>query len=91
MKQLMGKILSYHIEVTDGNIKSFERVARKYQIDFSLKKDASETPPKYIVFFKAKDGVMTAAFKDSPQKELKKTNKPSLRNDGEARCGSQSP
>lgn len=31
--------------MTDGNIKSFERVARKYQIDFSLKKDASETPP----------------------------------------------
>ena len=45
-----------------------------------MKKDASETPPKYIVFFKAKDvDVMTAAFKEFSAKELKKTNKPSLR------------
>lgn len=81
MKQLMDQNSQLtNIEVTDGNIKSFERVARKYQIDFSLKKDASETPPKYIVFFKAKDvDVMTAAFKEFSAKELKKTNKPSLR------------
>lgn len=26
-----------NIEVTDGNIKSFERVARKYGVDFALK------------------------------------------------------
>ena len=69
-----------NIEITDGNIKSFERVARKYVIDFSLKKDASEQPPKYIVFFKAKDvDVMTAAFKEFAANELKKTKKPSLR------------
>ena len=66
MKQLMQKNTQItNIEVTDGNIKSFERVARKYGIDFSLKKDASENPPKYIVFFKARDvDVMTAAFKE---------------------------
>lgn len=74
MKQLMEQNSQLtNIEVTDGNIKSFERVARKYQIDFSLKKDASVTPPKYIVFFKAKDvDVMTAAFKEFSAKELKK-------------------
>jgi hypothetical protein len=65
--------------VTDGNIRSFERVARKYHIDFSLKKDSSMTPPKYIVFFKAKDvDVMTTAFKEYSAKELKKTKKPSV-------------
>ena len=69
-----------NIEITDGNIKSFERIARKYAIDFSLKKDASEQPPKYIVFFKAKDvDVMTAAFKEFAGNELKKTKKPSRR------------
>ena len=40
-----------NIEVTDGNIKSFERTARKYGIDFALKKDSSEQPPRYLVFF----------------------------------------
>ena len=81
MKQLMKKNTQItNIEVTDGNIKSFERVARKYGIDFSLKKDASENPPKYIVFFKARDvDVMTAAFKEYTVNDLKKTNKPSLR------------
>ena len=59
---------------------SFEKVARKYGIDFSLKRDASEDPPKYIIFFKAKDiDVMTAAFKEYTKNDLKKTNKPSLR------------
>ena len=81
MKDLMKQNAQLtNIEVTDGNIKSFERVARKYSIDFSLKKDASENPPKYIVFFKTKDvDVMTAAFKEFAAKELKKTKKPSLR------------
>ena len=30
-----------NIEVTDGNIKSFERTANKYGIDYALKKDLS--------------------------------------------------
>lgn len=81
MKQLMKQNTQLTgIEVTDGNIKSFEKVARKYGIDFSLKKDASEDPPKYIIFFKAKDiDVMTAAFKEYTKNDLKKTNNPSLR------------
>ena len=81
MKDLMKQNSQLtNIEITDGNIKSFERVARKYSIDFSLKKDAHEQPPRYIVFFKAKDvDVMTAAFKEFAANELKKTKKPSLR------------
>ena len=39
-----------NIEVTDGNIKSFQRTANKYGIDYALKKDTSEEPPRYIVF-----------------------------------------
>ncbi len=74
MKDLMKQNSQLtNIEITDGNIKSFERVARKYSIDFSLKKDAHEQPPRYIVFFKAKDvDVMTAAFKEFAANELKK-------------------
>lgn len=34
-----------NIEITDGNIKSFERVARKYGVDFALKKDTTSQPP----------------------------------------------
>ena len=33
------------IEVTGNNICSFKRVARKYNVDFALKRDDSESPP----------------------------------------------
>ena len=42
------------IEVTDSNIKSFERVARKYNVDFAVKKDKTTEPPKYLVFSRAR-------------------------------------
>ena len=68
------------IEVTDGNIKSFERTASKYGIDYALKKDTSEQPPRYLVFFKGRDvDVMTQAFKEFSAKTVKQKDQPSLR------------
>lgn len=68
-----------NIEVTDGNIKAFERTARKYGIDFALKKDSSEQPPRYLVFFKGRDvDVMTQAFKEFSARAVKKQERPSL-------------
>lgn len=68
-----------NIEVTDGNIKSFQRTANRYGIDFALKKDSSETPPRYLVFFKGRDvDVMTQAFKEFSAKTVKQKEKPSL-------------
>lgn len=68
------------IEVTDGNIKSFERTARKYGITFSLKKDKTQEPPRYIVFFRGKDvDVIQQAFKEFSAAEILKANKPSIR------------
>ena len=81
MKQLMNQgVQLTNIPITDDNIKSFERIARKYGIDYSLKKDVSTDPPRFMVFFKAKDvDVMTAAFKEYAGIELKKKEKPSVR------------
>ena len=40
VKKLVGQGMgASSIEVTDNNIKSFERVARKYNVDFAVKKD----------------------------------------------------
>lgn len=62
-----------NIEISDGNIKSFESVARKYGVDFALKKDSSVEPPKWIVFFKARDAdAMTSAFSEFTAKTLKR-------------------
>lgn len=69
-----------NIVVTDNNIKSFDRVARKYGIDYSLKKVEQEGKTEYLVFFKAKDvDVMTAAFKEYTSETLKKQKRESVR------------
>ena len=80
VKQLVGQNQGVaNIEVTDGNIKSCERVARKYGVDFAVKKDCSTLPPKYLVFFKGREGdALTAAFTEYTAKSVKKTEKPSL-------------
>lgn len=68
-----------NIEVTDKNIKSFERVAKKYGVDFAIKKDKSVTPPKYLVFFKGKDAdAITSAFTEFTAKTMKKAARPSV-------------
>ena len=43
------------IEISGNNIGTFKKTARKYNVDYSLKKDISQDPPRWIVFFKAKD------------------------------------
>ena len=73
-----------NIEITDSNIKSFERTARKYGVDCALKKDKTVSPPKWLVFFKARDAdTLTAAFKEYSAKTLKKSarkSRPSVLN-----------
>ena len=67
------------IEITDKNIKSFERVARKYGVDFAVQKDKSVIPPKYIVFFKGRDAdAITAAFTEFTATAVKKAARPSV-------------
>ena len=67
------------IEVTEKNIKDFECIARKYGVDFALKKDRSGEIPKYLVFFKARDAdALTAAFKDYTKQTERKKERPSI-------------
>ncbi len=81
LKQLAGQNAGLsNIEITRDNIKAFEGTAKKYGIDFALKKDATETPPRYLVFFKGRDAdAMTAAFKEFSAKKLSREEKPSVR------------
>ena len=65
-----------NIEITDGNIKSFDRVAKIYHVDYAIKKDKHGNPPKYMVFFKARDAdVLTQAFREYVHRNEKKTKK----------------
>jgi hypothetical protein len=67
------------IEITGNNIGTFKRTARKYNVDFALKRDDSADPPRHIVFFKAKDAdALTAAFSEYSKTVLKTKAKPPL-------------
>ena len=81
LRQLMKQNTGVsNIEITGENIKAFESTAKKYGIDFALKKDATESPPRYLVFFKGRDAdVLTAAFKEFSAKKLTQEKKPSIR------------
>lgn len=61
VKELIGQGMgASSIEITDQNIRAFERVAGKYNVDFAVKKDKTVQPPKYLVFFKGKDNDVIA-------------------------------
>ena len=81
VKELVGQNAGVsNIEITDSNIKSFERVAKKYSVDFAVKKDKTTEPPKYLVFFKGRDAdVLTQAFKEFVKANEKKQTKVSVR------------
>ena len=66
VKQLVGQNQGVaNIEISNKNIKDFDRVARKYGVDYAVKKDKTLSPPKYMVFFKARDAdALTAALKE---------------------------
>ena len=83
LKQLKkhGAALS-NIEITDANIGLFKPCAKKYGVDFTLRKDATTQPPHYIVIFKAKDADdMEHAFKEFAAKKLQREERPSIRKD----------
>ena len=70
---------SSNIEITDSNIKAFESTAKKYNIDFSLKKVKGEQI-RYLVFFIGRVAdVMTAALQEFSAKKRNKDKKPSIR------------
>ena len=69
-----------NIEISDKNIKAFSRVAKKYHVDFALKKDTAAEQPRYLVFFKSRDAdAITAAFQEFASRKMSREEKPSIR------------
>ena len=66
VKKLLGQGKgASSLEIKESNIKSFERTAKKYRVDFAVKKDRTTEPPKYVVFFKGQDAdAIAMAFRE---------------------------
>lgn len=81
LKQLAGQNAGLaNIEISDKNIKAFTHVAKKYHVDFALKKDTTAEQPRYLVFFKGRDAdAITAAFQEFASRKMSRDEKPSVR------------
>lgn len=65
--------------ISDQNIKSFEKYAKQYGIDFALKKVDTEIEgkTKFLVFFKAKDqDAIMSAFQEYSLDKIKQAQNP---------------
>ena len=85
-KQLQAKSPSKldSIEVSDRNIGDFLKTARKYDVDFALKRDKNTTPPTYHVFFSA---AKTEDFKSMSVRD--RENRRSVVSSPVSRCSSR--
>lgn len=79
IQQLIGQNQGVtNIDISQTDLKGFEKYARKYGVDYAITKDKSVFPPKYLVFFKARDAdAMTAAFNAYSAEVLAKNKRPS--------------
>lgn len=79
IQQLIGQNQGVtNIDISQTDLKGFEKYARKYGVDYAITKDKSVFPPKYLVFFKACDAdAMTAAFNAYSAEVLAKSKRPS--------------
>ena len=67
------------IDISSTDLKGVESIARKYGIDYAIRKDRSVDPPKYLVFFKGKEAdVMNAAFNEYSAKVMRQGQRPSV-------------
>lgn len=66
-------------EFTDPDIRDFERIARKYGVDYAIKRDKFSEKPRFLIFFKAQDtGAIEAAMNEYSQKKIQITPRTSV-------------
>ena len=80
VKELIGQGQGVsNIELTDPSIRQFDRIARKYGVDYAVKRDRSSDPPRFLIFFKGRDNdAITAAFQEYTNQKVKKASRPSV-------------
>ena len=62
--------------LADEGLKDFQKIAKKYGVDFAVVKDKNVNPPVYTIFFKAKDmDAVTKILQDYSEKQMRKPSK----------------
>ena len=80
VKQLLGQNQgATNVEIDKDGIRDFERLVKKYGVDFAVRKDKSVDPPRYLVFVRSKDAdALDAICKEHQARSLTQDKKPSV-------------
>ena len=76
-KQSMNRLIRQNrgvtnLEIEKTGIKDFDRYAKRYHIDYAIQKDLSCTPPRYLIFFKARDAdALNAALSEYTSQKMR--------------------
>lgn len=80
VKELLKQGTTAHVDLPDNTVGGFQRIARKYGVNFAIEKVKSDGKTKYVAFFQAKDAeVLNAAFAEYLSQNQEKSTRPSLR------------
>ena len=83
-KQTVKQLLRHNqgatnTEIDKSDLKNFERLAKKYGVDYAVRKDKSVDPPRYLVFVRAKDAdVLDAICKEHVAQTMNKGKRTSV-------------
>ena len=74
VKQLLGQNQgATNVEIDKESIRDFEKLAKKYGVDFAVRKDKSVDPPRFLVFVRSKDAdALDAICKEHQARALTK-------------------
>ena len=80
IKELIGQGQGVtNVDVSKTELKGFQKIAKKYGVDFAVVKDKNNEPPIYTVFFKAKDqDAINNVIREYTNKKMKQKSKPSV-------------
>ena len=72
VRQLVGQNQGVsNVELSGEDIKAFERVARKYGVDYAVKKVKGDAP-RFLIFFKARDAdALNAALSEYTDQKMR--------------------
>ncbi len=67
------------LDINDKDIKLFDRIMKKFAVDYAVMKDKTTSPPTHTIFFKSKDAdAIEKAFKNFTKQVTNKISKPSV-------------
>ena len=76
VKQLLGQNQgATNVEIDKESIRDFEKLAKKYGVDFAVRKDKSVDPPRFLVFVRSKDAYPKHRYpQDKAPRTLRQTS-----------------